>query len=46
MGKLRQIQAAKLLYRFLLICKALFKYRLHTDDELFEKAFSYIRLYY
>ena len=26
--------------------KALFKYKLHTDDDLFEKAFSYIRQYY
>ena len=25
--------------------KTLFKYRLHQDDELFEKYFSYIRLY-
>lgn len=26
--------------------KALFKYKLHADDELFEKAFNYIRQYY
>lgn len=26
--------------------KALFKYTLHADDELFEKAYSYIRQYY
>ena len=26
--------------------KTLFKYRLHQDDELFEKAFGYIRQYY
>lgn len=26
--------------------KTLFNYRLHQDDELFEKAFSYIRQYY
>lgn len=26
--------------------KALFKYRLHQDEELFEKAYEYIRLYY
>jgi len=26
--------------------KALFKYQLHADEELFEKAYSYIRLYY
>ena len=26
--------------------KALFKYKLHADEELFEKAFSYIRQYY
>ncbi len=26
--------------------KALFKYKLHTDEELFEKAFGYIRQYY
>ena len=26
--------------------KALFKYKLHAEDELFDKAFSYIRLYY
>ena len=26
--------------------KALFKYMLHSDDELFEKAYSYIRQYY
>ena len=26
--------------------KSLFKYRLHTDEELFEKAYSYIRQYY
>lgn len=26
--------------------KALFKYRLHQDEELFEKAYSYIRQYY
>ncbi len=26
--------------------KALFKYKLHADEELFEKAYSYIRLYY
>ena len=26
--------------------KALFKYKLHSDEELFEKAYSYIRLYY
>ena len=26
--------------------KALFKYKLHTDEELFEKAFNYIRQYY
>ena len=26
--------------------KALFKYRLHQDEELFEKAFQYIRQYY
>ncbi|WP_296638394.1 hypothetical protein [Thiobacillus sp. 65-1402] len=26
--------------------KALFKYKLHTDEELFEKAYSYIRQYY
>ncbi|MFP8661255.1 type I restriction endonuclease subunit R [Enterobacter kobei] len=26
--------------------KALFKYKLHADDELFEKAYSYIRQYY
>ncbi|MBH2018496.1 MAG: HsdR family type I site-specific deoxyribonuclease [Burkholderiales bacterium] len=26
--------------------KALFKYRLHSDDDLFEKAFGYIRQYY
>ncbi len=26
--------------------KSLFKYKLHADDELFEKAYSYIRQYY
>ena len=26
--------------------KALFKYKLHADDELFEKAFQYVRQYY
>lgn len=26
--------------------KALFKYKLHADDDLFERAFSYIRQYY
>lgn len=26
--------------------KALFKYKLHADEELFEKAFNYIRQYY
>jgi len=26
--------------------KALFKYKLHADEDLFEKAFSYIRQYY
>ena len=26
--------------------KTLFKYKLHADEELFEKAFSYIRQYY
>ena len=26
--------------------KSLFKYKLHTDDELFLKAFSYVRQYY
>lgn len=26
--------------------KALFKYKLHADEELFEKAYSYIRQYY
>ena len=26
--------------------KALFKYKLHTDEDLFEKAYSYIRQYY
>jgi type I restriction enzyme R subunit len=26
--------------------KALFKYKLHADDELFEKSYSYIRQYY
>jgi len=26
--------------------KSLFKYRLHQDEELFEKAYSYIRQYY
>jgi len=26
--------------------KALFKYKLHADDELFEEAYSYIRQYY
>ncbi|MDO9013893.1 MAG: hypothetical protein Q7U84_03830 [Polynucleobacter sp.] len=26
--------------------KALFKYKLHADDELFEMAYSYIRQYY
>lgn len=26
--------------------KVLFKYKLHADEELFEKAFSYIRQYY
>ncbi|WP_415754278.1 type I restriction endonuclease subunit R [Pseudomonas leptonychotis] len=26
--------------------KALFKYKLHADDDLFEKAYSYIRQYY
>ncbi|UZR28458.1 hypothetical protein [Methylococcus mesophilus] len=26
--------------------KSLFKYRLHADDELFEKAYSDIRQYY
>ncbi|EFH2856449.1 HsdR family type I site-specific deoxyribonuclease [Escherichia coli] len=26
--------------------KALFKYKLHADDELFEKAYSYIKQYY
>ncbi|MCP5357557.1 MAG: type I restriction endonuclease subunit R [Pseudomonadales bacterium] len=26
--------------------KALFKYKLHADEELFEKAFSYVRQYY
>ena len=26
--------------------KALFKYKLHADEELFDKAFSYIRQYY
>jgi len=28
------------------LCKALFKYKLHADEELFEKAFTYIRQYY
>ena len=26
--------------------KALFKYKLHADEELFEKAFGYVREYY
>jgi type I restriction enzyme R subunit len=26
--------------------KTLFKYRLHQDEELFEKAYGYIRQYY
>src|SRR5688500_15164339 len=26
--------------------KALFKYKLHADEELFKKAYSYIRQYY
>jgi type I restriction enzyme R subunit len=26
--------------------KSLFKYKLHADEDLFEKAYSYIRLYY
>lgn len=26
--------------------KSLFKYKLHTDEELFEKAFNYVRQYY
>jgi type I restriction enzyme R subunit len=26
--------------------KYLFKYKLHADEELFEKAYSYIRQYY
>jgi type I restriction enzyme R subunit len=26
--------------------KSLFKYKLHADEELFEKAYSYIRQYY
>lgn len=26
--------------------KALFKYKLHADEELFEKAYSYIKQYY
>ena len=26
--------------------KALFKYKLHAEEELFEKAFSYVRQYY
>lgn len=26
--------------------RSLFKYKLHTDDELFEKAYNYIRQYY
>ena len=26
--------------------KALFKYKLHADEELFDKAYSYIRQYY
>ncbi|GAG29387.1 unnamed protein product [marine sediment metagenome] len=26
--------------------KALFKYRIHQDEEIFEKAFGYIRQYY
>ncbi|PTQ70321.1 type I restriction endonuclease subunit R [Pseudomonas sp. GV071] len=26
--------------------KALFKYKLHADDELFEKSYSYVRQYY
>jgi type I restriction enzyme, R subunit len=26
--------------------KALFKYKLHADEELFEKAYTYIRQYY
>jgi type I restriction enzyme, R subunit len=26
--------------------KSLFKYRLHQDEELFEKAYGYIRQYY
>lgn len=26
--------------------KALFKYKLHADEDLFEKAFSYVRQYY
>ena len=26
--------------------KALFKYKLHADEDLFEKAYSYIRQYY
>jgi type I restriction enzyme R subunit len=26
--------------------KALLKYKLHTDQELFEKAYGYIRQYY
>ena len=26
--------------------KALFKYKLHADEELFEKAYNYIRQYY
>ena len=25
------------------LCKALFKYRLHADEDLFEKSYSYIR---
>ena len=26
--------------------KSLFKYKLHADEDLFEKAYSYIRQYY
>lgn len=26
--------------------KSLFKYKLHVDEELFEKAFGYLRQYY
>ncbi len=28
------------------LSKAFFKYKLHAEEELFEKAYSYIRQYY